>query len=122
MPRSSKAWPGRPGGSRSSALVARPVLRGADRGALNAVPDPTRRLGEGVLVEACLRAHVLGLRLLTIRATVVLAPAAVGPSSSDDDARPQGRLRRPAGGALADARRSLDEGAELLAGARSGGR
>ena len=55
---------------------------------LTAVPDPTRRLADGVLVDACLRARVLGLRLLTIEAAVVLVPAAVAPASSGD-ARPQ---------------------------------
>lgn len=104
---------------------------------LTAVPDPTRRLADGVLVDACLRARVLGFRLLTIEAAVVLVPAAVAPASSGDarPQRPPARSfraplprwsgpppgRRPTGHALADARRSLIEGAELLAGASRDG-
>jgi hypothetical protein len=93
-------------------------------------PDPTGRLADGVLVDACLRARVLSLRLLTIEAVVVLVPAVVDPASPVD--RPSQRaLRRPsgppaarraAGHGLADARRNLSEGAELLALTRRDGR
>ena len=74
---------------------------------------------------------MLGLRILTLRASVLLAPAEVtSPTSSDralpvrPPARPAGLApaRRPvAGRRLAEAVRRIDEGAELLAEARRNG-
>jgi pyridoxal biosynthesis lyase PdxS len=72
--------------------------------------------------------RVLGVRILTLRATVVLAPASVTTPADGDSDRP-GRVdgrrsraapnRRRAGGReLAEAVRRIDEGAELLAEAR----
>jgi hypothetical protein len=56
-------------------------------------------------------ARLLGIRLLRLEATVVLAPADVGaPSDYVPRARPE-----VIGGRLARAVRSIDEGAELLA-------
>ena len=71
--------------------------------------------------------RVLGVRILTLRATVVLAPADVTARSADRDgpsqadARPHraAPARRRAGGReLAEAVRRIDEGAQLLAEAR----
>jgi hypothetical protein len=39
------------------------------------VPDPSRRLSDGVLVEACIRARLLGVPVLKVEATIALAPA-----------------------------------------------
>jgi hypothetical protein len=104
-----------------------------------AVPDRTRRLSDGVLVDASLQARLLGMRLLTIDATVVLAPAdaggiapaglSVAPSAAEGPRgrtlpRPSGgawRVPRPAGRGLAEAVRSINEGAELLAESRRDG-
>ena len=88
---------------------------------LAAVADRRRRLSDGVLVDASIRARLLGLQLLTIDATVVLAPAEVtAPSSAapDPPRRTSGRSSRHA---LAEAVRSIDEGAQLLAEARRNG-
>jgi len=72
--------------------------------------------------------RVLGVRILTLRATVVLAPARVAPvapADRDRSSRVEVRrshnapARRRAGGReLAEAVRRIDEGAELLAEAR----
>ena len=98
--------------------------------ALEAVPDRRRRVSDGVLVEASILARLLGLRLLTLDVTLVLVPAEVSaptpPSSPPGlhaDASPR-RYRPPpavTGGGLADAVRSINEGAELLAEARRNG-
>ena len=76
-------------------------------------------------------ARLLGLRLLTLDATVTLVPADLTARSSSPGASPTGTSARPAGvpparsGAvgrgLADAVRSINEGAELLAEARRNG-
>ena len=95
---------------------------------LMATPDRRRRLSEGVLVDASIRARLLGIRLLTIDAIVVLAPADVtGPSVAAPD-QPQhasvgssgiSRKRSAATGrGLAEAVQSINEGVELLAEAR----
>jgi hypothetical protein len=97
-----------------------------------ALPDRRRHLSEGVLVEARLRARLLGIRLLTIDATVVLAPADVTvPSVAAHDpprrasARSSGISRSPSaatGHRLAEAVQSINEGMELLAATRRDGR
>ena len=93
-----------------------------------AVADGRRSLSDGVLVEASILARVLGIRFLTLDAAVVLLPADVRvPLSAPPD--PPTRTAAPfcglpptrppaAGRRLAEAVRSLDEGAELLAQAR----
>ena len=94
---------------------------------LNAAPDGRRRLSDGVLLEASILGRVLGVRVLTLRATIVLAPASVSTAAAGGDppARVDGRrpraapARRRAGGReLAEAVRRIDEGAEVLAEAR----
>jgi len=98
---------------------------------LTAIPSRRSRLADGVLVEALVLGRVLGVKLLTLRASVVLAPAEVTAASSAQRAlgvRPDGPpsrtapARRPAAGSgLAEAVRRIDEGAELLAEARRNG-
>jgi hypothetical protein len=90
--------------------------------ALEAVPDRRRRVSDGVLVEASILARLLGLRLLTLDVTLVLVPAEVSapaPTSAGNGLPP---ARPVPGGGLAAAVRSINEGAELLAEARRGGR
>lgn len=82
-----------------------------------------------MLVEASLLARLAGIRLLTIDATVALVPADITPASSTTHVRPARASVRPrvtgpprvAGHGLAEAVRSIDEGAELLAEARRDG-
>jgi hypothetical protein len=92
---------------------------------LEVAPDRRRRLSDAALVEASIAARVLGMRLLTLHATVALVPAdvtAATPAVQDRAAhaptRSFGDSRgRPGsvGHRLADAVRNLDEGARLLA-------
>jgi hypothetical protein len=73
--------------------------------ALTAALEPGRRLSEGTLVQASVRARLLGIPLLRLDATVALMPAAItAPSSAV-----------ALGNGLADAVRSINDGAEVLA-------
>jgi hypothetical protein len=89
-----------------------------------------RHLSEGALVEARVRARVLGIPLLKIDALVALVPAkstsvpsAPPPPLVERTSSPRNRPRRldAPGSALADAVRSVDEAGDLLAEARSNG-
>jgi len=87
--------------------------------------DRGTRLSQGALVEARIRGRVLGIPLLKIDAVVALVP--VNPSSlspSTSQAWPVepttssgngARRLEPPGSGLAEAIRSIDEAAELLA-------
>jgi len=98
---------------------------------LAAVPDPRRRPSDGAIVEASVLARVLGMRVLALDATVVLVPAQVrtpSPEVQDPGARTIARTSGlaptgsgVAGARLAEAVRSINEGAELLAQARRNG-
>ena len=98
---------------------------------LAAVPGRRRRLSDGVLVEGSIRARLLGIRLLTIDATVVLAPAEITPAeiTPAEIITPPAPAHHPAPHmparsarpGLAEAVRSISEGAELLAQARRNG-
>ena len=72
---------------------------------LTAAVDPSRRLSEGGLVQASVRARVLGIPLLRLDATLALMPAAITAPSSG----------LATGNGLAEAVRSINEGAEVLA-------
>jgi hypothetical protein len=89
-----------------------------------------RRLSEGALVEASVRARVLGIPLLKIEALVALVPASPtvvpstsrAPSVEPMSSTGNGSTRGDApGSALAEAIRSVDEAAELLAETRRNG-
>jgi hypothetical protein len=98
---------------------------------LMATPDRRRRLSDGVLVDASIRARLLGIRLLTIDATIVLAPADVtAPLVAAHDPPRRAPVRSfgisrnrsaATGHGLAEAVRSINEGAELLAESRRDG-
>lgn len=80
--------------------------------ALTAAVDPSRRLSEGALVQASVRARLLGIPLLRLDATVVLMPSAItAPTSA-----------LATGNGLAEAVRSINDGAEVLAQVRNGRR
>jgi hypothetical protein len=73
--------------------------------AMGATIDPSRRLSEGALVQASVRARLLGIPLLRLDATVALLPAAItAPSSAIST-----------GNGLAEAVRSINDGEEVLA-------
>jgi len=80
---------------------------------VTAAVDRGRRLSEGSLVQASVRARLLGIPLLRLEATVLLAPATITPSSS-----------APIGGgnSLTEAVRNINDGAEILAQVRRDGR
>jgi hypothetical protein len=82
------------------------------RVALTAAVDPSRRLSEGALVQASVRARLLGIPLLRLDATVALMPATITARSSS----------LAAGNGLAEAVRSINDGAEVLAQLRQNGR
>ena len=102
-----------------------PARKGAVPVVLEVAPDRRRRLSDGALVEASIAARLLGMRILTLNATVALVPADVTPATpavqdraAHDPTRPSGDSRGRAasvGHGLADAVRNLDEGARLLA-------
>ena len=72
--------------------------------ALTAAVDPSRRLSEGALVQASVRARLLRIPLLRLDATIVLMPAAVTSSPA-----------LASGNGLAEAVSSINDGAEVLA-------
>ena len=78
---------------------------------LAAAVDRSRRLSEGALVQASVRARLLGIPLLRLDATVVLMPAITASSATV-----------VAGNGLAEAVRSINDGAEVLAQVRRDGR
>lgn len=80
--------------------------------ALTAAVDPSRRLSEGALVQTSVRARLLGIPLLRLDATVVLMPSAITTRASP----------LAPGDGLAEAVRSINDGAELLAQVRNGRR
>ena len=87
-------------------------VRTSPPAAMSAAIDPSRRLSEGALVQASVRARLLGIPLLRLDATVALMPAAItAPSSAV-----------AAGNGLAEAVRSINDGAEVLAQVRNGRR
>lgn len=101
--------------------------------AVLSIPGSTRRLSEGVALKASVIARLLGMRLLTLDATVLVAPAEITatttvPSSSPPPSlplppalphRPAGRSR-PVGDGLREAARDIEAGAASLAAARAG--
>jgi hypothetical protein len=114
--------------------VALPTGKSAVPVVVEVAPDRRRRLSDAALIEASIAARLLGMRILTLNATVALVPADVTappgavrdrPPSEDRAAhaptRSSGDSRARPGGAkynLADAVRNLEEGARLLADAQ----
>jgi hypothetical protein len=132
MRRSSPSWRRRLTNSRSSARVIHRTVRATAPDVVGAVPDRNRRLADGVLVDASILARVLGIRLLTLDARVTVLPADVKRASPApiDSRRPRTSARSSAvapqpsgaiGHGLADAVRAINEGAAILAEARSNG-
>jgi hypothetical protein len=94
-------------------------------------PDPHRRLSQGTLVEARVRARVLGIPLLKVEALVALIPAGAAarvPQAAEVRTR---EFAQPAasqttrwqvpGSGLAEAIRNLEEAGDMLAAARRNG-
>jgi hypothetical protein len=118
--------------------VALPADRRTAPVVLELAPDFSKRLSDATLVEASLAARLLGMRLLTLDATIALVPAdatAATPAPEDGAlgvrrvahaSRRSSRDARPSAGRgrhrLADAVRNLEEGAKLLADVQRTGR
>ena len=93
--------------------------------ALTPARDSRKRLSEGALVEASIRARLLGIPLLKLEASIVLAPAEfttpiaagheAGPRRSLPSSRVLPKSPDAAGRGLAEAVRSIDEAARTLA-------
>jgi hypothetical protein len=84
-----------------------------ERGAAGGRPT----LSEGMLVDARIVARVLGLKLLTVDASVALLPASANGRSPAGHEVSRGYRRRElrgARGTLGDAVRRLDEGRQVL--------
>lgn len=80
--------------------------------ALTAALDPSRRLSEGGVVQASVRARLFGIPLLRLDATIALMPAAIAAPSSG----------LGSGDGLLEAVRSINDGAAVLAQVRRNGR
>jgi hypothetical protein len=100
--------------------VPRAVRTGAPV-VLTSAADRRRSLSNGALVQASVRARLLGIPLLRLDATVVLVPAEIEAPSSTiyEPARSFGS--GAAGRGLAEAVRSINEGGEILAEMRHNG-
>jgi hypothetical protein len=66
--------------SRSAGL---PSQRRRDDRPLRVIPDPTNRLADGILVEAQIRARLLGAPILRLDAIVLLSPARAAAATDD---------------------------------------
>ena len=112
-------------------MRGRRAARGVGRTApvaLTAAVDPSRHLSEGALVQASIRARLLGIPLLRLDATVVLMPAETAAPFSTPHKPARTRSAgvslthsAAAGHGLAEAVRSINEGAEVLAQVRRNG-
>jgi hypothetical protein len=85
-------------------------------GELRALPDPGKRLSDGVLVEGCLRARLIGIPILKVEATIVLAPAGLTTPNSAPRDLPLRSRARSSGPAPARSRLPGQGLAELLGG------
>jgi hypothetical protein len=66
-----------------SRSAGRPSRRRRGDQPLRVIPDPSNRLADGVLVEAQVRARLLGAPILRLDAVVVLSPARATATSDD---------------------------------------
>lgn len=103
-------------------------LRSRTGRSVRVVPEPTNRLADGVLVEARIRARLLGAPVLRLDAEAVLAPTRTDPVEEVDTvgsprtqppgapppAPPPALRRAPPGSALAEAVSLVEQGAESL--------
>ena len=73
------------GGSRSGSRSAGlPSRRNLQYQPLRMIPDPSNRLADGILVEAQIRARLLGAPILRLDAVVVLSPARAATTNDTD--------------------------------------
>ena len=90
---------------------------------MTAIPDGTRQLSDGLIIDASVVARLLRIRLLTLDASVIVSPAEMqAPHAGDVPGRgisiqPAGSRGRPGriGAGLAGAEQAIEEGAATLA-------
>ena len=85
------------------------------------MPGREGRLSDGLVIEACVTARLLGIRLLRIEAGVLVSPADTQPRSAAAAASaftPSTRSR-PVGARLIAAERCIEEAAARLADSRT---
>ena len=106
--------------SRSAGL---PSPRSPEDRPIRVIPDPSNRLSDGVLVEAQVRARLLGAPILRLDAVVVLSPARAAAAADDEasnstilmDPRAAPALPPPRPGTgLADAISLVEQSADTL--------
>ena len=88
---------------------------------LTSAADRRRSLANGALVQASVRARLLGIPLLRLDATVVLVPAEIEAPSSTPYVPARSFGSGAVGRGLAEAVRSINEGGEILAEMRHNG-
>ena len=59
----------------SSAHARRRTLGASPTAAVTAIPDGTRQLSDGLIIDASVVARLLRIRLLTLDASVIVSPA-----------------------------------------------
>ena len=92
----------------SSAHARSRTLEASPTATVTAIPDGTRQLASGLVIDASVVARLLRFRLLTVDASVIVSPAAIRPAG------PRGRPGR-IGAGLAGAEQAIEEGAATLA-------
>ena len=99
------------------------MARSSTQIAVTAAPDSGKRLSEGALVEASVRARLLGIPLLKLEATIVVVPAGLTPAppAGREAAARRSRRSHAAGRDLAEAVRNIDEATRTLADVRRNG-
>lgn len=110
----------------SSAQARGRTLGASPTAAVTAIPDGTRQLSDGLVIDASVVARLLRVRLLTLDVSVIVSPAEMKvpraghvPSRaiSIQPARPRGRPGL-IGAGLAGAEQAIKEGAVALAASR----
>ena len=107
----------------SSAHARRPTLGASPTAAVIPIPDGTRQLSDGLVIDASVVARLLRIRLLTLEASVIVSPAEMQVPHADDvpgraiSIQPAGSRGRPGriGAGLAGAEQAIEEGAATLA-------
>lgn len=83
------------GSSRRTTTAASPVIRAPSTATHpSVIPDGSKRLNEGVVIQTSLLARVLGVKLLTLDGTVLVSPARLQEPDNDPEETPK-EVSRP---------------------------
>ena len=83
---------------------------------LTARPDPHASLADGILIQGSVRGRLFGLPILKIETTVILSPAQIDRAPVPVRGHLRTRAALPSSRRLADAVKTIGEGAAQLAG------